>query len=221
MRKAESLMRRRLSIIAYVLVGILILSVAAQAVGTAANQQTIKPSSNQTKWDLGQKELNPIEPIGDSKDEPVYVTILSFIFKLAIVVALAYGTIFALKRFNVGSLQRSNNQRIKVVENTTLGANRSLHLVDVGSKRLLVASTTSQISLLAELQADDASEVSDQTIKPSNNQAFKDQLSGFLGVKPDTGDTNMNVARVIRGSSTFLQEKIMELGRLRRNLRDA
>lgn len=232
MREDRRNMRKPLSIIAYVLVGILLLGVAYAGV-KGSNTPTSNLQSPTTKWDLGQKDLNPIVSTDNgAKDEPIYVTVLSFIFKLAVVVALAYGTIYALKRFNVGSLQRSNTHQIKVVENTTLGANRSLHLVDVGAKRLLVASTPTQISLITEMQVDDVPPAmipggiehrvdNDQAIKPSNGQTFGDQLSSFLGAKLNNADVSTNVARTIRSSSTFLQEKIMELGRLRRNLRDA
>jgi flagellar biosynthetic protein FliO len=176
----------------------------------------------------------------DAKDEPVYVTLLSFIFKLAVVVALAYGTIYALKRFNVSTFKRSNVAGIRVVENTSLGANRSLHVVEIGGRRLLVASTPNQVNLLTELEIDsgsheslvishqpEAGSVEASAPSRTNNcqlttkNSFRDQLSTFMGAKPDTGDAASNVAQLIRGSSTFIQEKIVQLGRLRRKMRDA
>lgn len=235
----------RLSGVMWALMAILVVA------GTAAHATAGSPSpkseivnhkSEIPKWDAGQKDLlTSMEdeaarrPLSGSesgaKEEPVYVTLLSFIFKLAVVVALAYGTIYALKRLNVSAFKRSSVGGIRVVENTSLGANRSLHVVEVGGKRLLVASTPNQVNLLTELEVDseqctvDSGEGSapSGTVnrQPSTANSFRDHLSAFMGARPNTGDSASNVAQIIRGSSTFLQEKIVELGRLRRKMRDA
>lgn len=187
--------------------------------------------SEMTKWDAGQKDLlasmEAEKTTARAKEEPMYMTLLSFIFKLAVVVALAYGTIHALKRLNVHGLKRSSTQTIRVVENTSLAANRSLHLVEVGSKRLLVASTPGQISLLTEVDSEQLTVDIREGSAPAETvncelstvNSFGKQFASFLGAKPDTGDAERNVAQAIRGSSAFLQEKIMAVGRMRRDCR--
>ncbi len=177
--------------------------------------------------------LPEVGKVAKDKDEPVLVTVGSFIFKLAVVLGLAYASIYALKRFTgLRSAIGGGGRRIKVVENATLGTNRSLHLIEVGQKRLLVASTPSQISLLTELAVEEVDSpasgggrsgqltVDSGDADAAQPAGFAKQLTSFMGSRPNTGDGAGNVAQMIRGSSTFLQEKIMQLGRLRRKLKD-
>jgi len=225
-------MRRPLRAIAYLLVLSLVIGAAAAQVRSRAATQAA-PAEKATKWDEGQKDLLTsleADPPKDAqtKDEPIYVTVLSFIFKLAIVLALAYATICALKRFTgLRNVIGGSRRRIRIVENAALGTNRSLHLVEVECKRLLVASTPNQINLLAVLNPpelnsgqDDAEAMPEADTAQSTEAGFSDQLSAFMGAGPDAGDSAKTVAQTIRGSSTFLQEKILQLGRLRRKLRD-
>ena len=150
------------------------------------------------------------------EDAPLYVTALRFILSLALVLGLVYVTILGLKKFTgmrgLGALGVGQH-RIKVLENSSLGANRSLHLVEVGSKKLLIASTPNQISLITEFAAD---EISD-TNSGQSGGGFKDQLSTFMGNKPDTTQTAKSVAEMLRESSSFLQDKVREVGSFRRN----
>lgn len=169
----------------------------------------------------GEKDfLAALESAGEqeekAKDQPVYVTALSFIFKLALVLALAYATILGLKRFTgVRGTASAGRQRIRIMENSTLGANRALHLVEVGSRVLLVASTSNQVNLIAELSSDDLPEV--DAAPPV--AGFRDQLSLFLGAKPDTSSASRGVAEMLRDSSAFLQGKVGEVGKLRGKFR--
>jgi flagellar biosynthetic protein FliO len=218
---------------AVALLGVLMVSApcGVQAAGTARAAdsapdliQNAAGGAASEKWpDLAGKSQPELSAAVDRKssmaDEPIYVTVLSFIFKLAVVLALAYATICALKRFTgLRNVIGGSRRRIRIVENAALGTNRSLHLVEVERKRLLVGSTPSQINLLAELEAE---VVPEAQAEPAEKASFSEQLSAFMGVGPDAGDSARTVAETIRGSSTFLQEKIMQLGRLRRKHRDA
>lgn len=236
---------------------VLLAGSVAAAKTDASRPSTVdhRPMTSQTKWDAGQKDLltsMEAEAADQSKankpkdtDEPIYVTALSFIFKLVLVAGLAYGTIWVLKRLNVQSLKRSNDHTIRVVENTTLAANRSLHLVEVGTKRLLVASTPGQISLLTEVDSEQPAKKdavvstipgSTETNRESTKVAgtspnFKEQLTSYLGtrflgtvgsnpcVKPD--DTARRVAQEIRDTSSFLQDKVLVVAGTRKGFRDA
>jgi len=220
------------------LVLIAICGMADAAGSDAADPKSAKPESSVTAKSDVSKPLNlgdyeasgaglldsEVNKGAKEKDEPVFVTALSFIFKLAVVLGLAYGTIYALKRFTgFKNVVGSSRRRIKIVENTSIGANRSLHLVEVGAKRLLVASTPSQISLLTELGAEDADCEQIATDSESPLPAvggFGQQLSTFMGSRPGSADITGSIAQSIRGSSMFLQEKIMQIGRLRRSLKD-
>ena len=155
---------------------------------------------------------------GPEKAAPTYVTALSFAFKLALVLLLAYGTIYALKRFTgFKNGLAQGKQRIRVLENAGLAANRSLHLVEVGSRKFLVSSTPTQVNLIAELRAEDLP----QTEVPEQVGGFKDQLAGFLSQKTDSGWAAKSVAQALRESTSFLQDKVREVGTFRRKFRHA
>ncbi|MCE5198769.1 MAG: flagellar biosynthetic protein FliO [Armatimonadota bacterium] len=227
-------MLRRLNTVAIaMLIGVIVFAGIASAAGEtkhvdkAASASTGAKVTSQPDY-LSQLEAAEKGPTPETKEPSVTVTALSFIFKLALVLALAYGTVLGLKKFtSMKSVAGPAGARIRVIENSSLGANRSLHIVAVGSKRLLVASTQNQINLVAELDSEDAQETtvqtSTQTDQPSGGSSggFKDQLSMFLGNKPDSTQSAKTVAEMLRESNSFLQDKVREVGHFRRIFRDA
>jgi len=80
-------------------------------------------------------------------------TMLSLILKLGVVLALAYGASLALRRVQ-GRRLASPSGTLKVVESVVLGQHRSLHVVSVGSRRLLIGATAQQIGLLGDITRD-------------------------------------------------------------------
>lgn len=148
--------------------------------------------------------------------EPVYLTAIKFIFKLALVLGLCYGTILVLKKFSgmKGNLG-CGGQRIRVIENSSLGSNRTLHLVQVGSKKLLVASTPSQVTFVAEVEIEDTQEA----LPVQQASSFKDQLSAFIGNKPDAASSARTVAELLRDSSSFIHDKVIEVSGIRGKFR--
>lgn len=146
------------------------------------------------------------------------LTVARFIGSLALVLGLCYVTIIGLKKFsNLKSVVASNRSQIKVIESSNLGANRTLHLVEIGSKRLLVASTPTQVNLLTELEASDIPESAPE--QPVSG--FKEQLSQFLGTKADSTKSAKTVAQMMRDSSSHIQGKVGEMGNFRRMFRNA
>ena len=172
---------------------------------------------------LAQLEAKDNTSPSESTEQPVYITALSFIFKLALVLALAYGTVYGLKKFtSVQNKIGSSGKRIRVVENSPLGANRSLHIVEIGSKQLLVASTPNSVSLLIELDIQhDTPDAGTPAPAPSGPSGFKEQLSMFLGQKPDSTQSAQTVAGMLRESTAFLQDKVRDIARVRGTIRDA
>ena len=153
---------------------------------------------------------------GGEREAPAYVTALSFAFKLALVLLLAYATICALKRFaGLKNGLGHGKHRIRVLEHAGLAANRSLHLVEVGSRSFLVSSTPSQVNLIAELRAEDLPEME----VPGQVGGFKDQLAGFLSQTMSSDCAARSVAQSLRESTSFLQDKVRDVGTLRRKFR--
>jgi flagellar biosynthetic protein FliO len=77
--------------------------------------------------------------------------------KLGAVLALAYVSMAALKRYTSGSVSQRGTL-LEVLDSTTLGPNRSVYVVRAGAKRLVLGVTQNQITPLAELDPEDAPE---------------------------------------------------------------
>ena len=75
---------------------------------------------------------------------------IDLFLKLGIVVALAYASLAVLKRYTVGATRATS--LLQVLDSTTLAPNRSVYVVRVGEKRLVLGVTQHQISTLAELE---------------------------------------------------------------------
>lgn len=79
--------------------------------------------------------------------------IFGLVSKLGLVLAMAYGAGLLLKRANHRSLA-PRGSGMKVVETIPLGQHRSLHVVSVGNRRLLVGATPQQIGLIGDVTRD-------------------------------------------------------------------
>lgn len=152
----------------------------------------------------------------DEEEAPLYITAVGFILKLGLVLGLAYATILGLRKFTgLKGAAPCGRQRIRVLENSTIGASKMLHLVEVGPRKLLLASTPNQISLIAELGPDDLPDV--PITAPA--AGFKEQLGAFLGQPPDSESAESNVAGMLRKSTSYLRDRIGDVGTTRKKLR--
>ncbi|HLH25557.1 MAG TPA: flagellar biosynthetic protein FliO [Chloroflexota bacterium] len=74
--------------------------------------------------------------------------------KLVAVLALAYVTLWLIKRYSLGATLGKRSGSLQVIESTTLAPNRSIYLVNVEGRRLLLGVTSSQITTLAAWDGD-------------------------------------------------------------------
>jgi flagellar biosynthetic protein FliO len=80
---------------------------------------------------------------------------LDLMLKLGAVLALAYVSLAALKRYTAGTVSQ-RGVLLEVLDSTPLGPNRSVYVVRAGGKRLVLGVTQQQITALAELDDDAA-----------------------------------------------------------------
>ncbi len=157
------------------------------------------------------------KPDNNTEEAGFYVTLVRFGLSLALVLALAYLTILGLKRFTgLKAPFTSGHGSMRVVENLSLGAGRTLHLVEIGSRRMVVASTATSVSLVTEIGPDD--------LPPTASEpppTFRDQLAMFVGAGTGSQESARNVARTLRDATSSVQDTIARLGSLRGRLRDA
>jgi flagellar biosynthetic protein FliO len=86
------------------------------------------------------------EAVSRAETEIFYKMLLSVI----VVIALGVGVIYVSKKV----LPRFANlpgKQIRVIESTHIAPRKGLHLVQVGARRLLIASTNEQITMLADV----------------------------------------------------------------------
>jgi len=81
--------------------------------------------------------------------------VVDIAFKLVAVLALAYGSLFLLKRVGVGgggAARTGGAPGMRVVSSLALAPNRTVHVLKVpGGKTLLVGATPNQVNLIADL----------------------------------------------------------------------
>ncbi len=82
--------------------------------------------------------------------------------KLGLAAALATGAALGARRLQHSRISwRPSARSLRVVETAVLGPQRAVHLISVGARTLLIASTQSQIALLADVTGEQLQ--SDQT----------------------------------------------------------
>ncbi len=70
-------------------------------------------------------------------------------FGLALVVLLAWGSVYLLRRTTLGQTMASGNSAIRVIDRNWLGPKRAIYLVDISGRTLALGVTEEQISVLS------------------------------------------------------------------------
>lgn len=101
--------------------------------------------------DTGPKDVNFSNQPGQAavsraEGEIFYKMLLSVVVVIVLGVAVVYVSKKVLPRFT-----HISGKQIRVIETTHIAPRKGLHLVEVGSRRLLIASTNEQITMLAEV----------------------------------------------------------------------
>ncbi len=78
---------------------------------------------------------------------------LDLLLKLGAVLALAYVSLAALRRYTAGAASQRGTL-LEVLDSTTLGPNRAVYVVRAGDRRLVLGVTQQQITPLGELHAE-------------------------------------------------------------------
>jgi flagellar biogenesis protein FliO len=129
-------------------------------------------------------------------------TAVSMVFKLAIVLALAYVTMLALKWvYTKRDVAPSVRGDLKVVDTVRLSPTSSLHIIEVRGTALLLGSSAGEISLLRELEGSIAAEAT-----PQSDGSFASYMAKYSGAKNENGTVG-RVAGLLRDCTSHLQER--------------
>jgi flagellar protein FliO/FliZ len=91
----------------------------------------------------------------DLADENLGGSLYKMIFSLALVVGLAYGVMYLSKKV-LPKVSGVAGRRVQVLETVSLGSRRTVHLLSVGGRHILIGSTQNNITHLADVPADEA-----------------------------------------------------------------
>ncbi len=128
------------------------------AAGAPARGPSAVPAAVGGTLDARDSRAAPPTPsLGVAEPPGLGFDLADLALKLALVVALAYGSLAALKRLGVGGAVPAAGvlppgETLRLVASLTLAPNRTLHVVRApGAKLLLVGATPGQITLIADL----------------------------------------------------------------------
>jgi len=146
-------------------------------------------AQDQTIVDPETPEVDPITAVertlslGDNAAETVlspppasFLTILRVLLTLAVVAAAIYGLVFLIKRASRGNT--AQDPFLKVLAGTPLGANRSAHIISVGSQAWLVGSAESGVTLISEIGDKD---ILDAMLLEDSRRNVEGQSGGHAG----------------------------------------
>lgn len=127
------------------------------------------------------------------------------VVKLGLVIGLIYLTMWALRTYVLGpqakaKVARAMPGRLEVLDTTNLGPNRTVYLVEVADRVLVLGATPTTLSTLAEIREPAAIDLlKTPTAEGPPTSSFADQLKTLTGTLP------------VVAAPSFLQDKIGEL----------
>lgn len=152
---------------------------------------------------------------------PWWALSLDLAWKLALIVALIYGTIWLLRRVMNGTAGAAwRPGAVNVLDTTFLAPNRALYLVELGERVLLVGATQTQLTTLTEI-ADPAqvARLRERYERPGG-PSFADQVRtiadrvGSRAHPLPSGPGPAGAAPTFSDGGAFLRERVAELRHL-------
>jgi flagellar protein FliO/FliZ len=107
------------------------------------------------------------------------LSILRVIITLILAAVAIYGLVAFVKRFSRGG--PAHDPFLKVLASTSLGTNRGVHILSVGSQAWLVGSAESGVSLISEIQDKEALD----TMLLEDSRRTAESVAGSTGRFPD------------------------------------
>lgn len=172
-------------------------------VGTIQEEAPAPPEDRPDKIAMLAASEDRLDQPQKKEDPGLVLGALSMIFKLAIVLGLAYLTILLLKWFTGKREVMPRSQReLRVGDTVRLSSTSSLHLVSVKGKTLLVGCSSGQVNLLQEFEDEQQEEDSSE----SPNGRFAEYLAKYSEASARTGAAG-RVAGLLRDCAAQLRKR--------------
>ena len=121
-----------------------LLSMVKHVVASSAQQQSVIPPIPKVQNDNPGQTGFASGPL--SGRDMFYKMLLSAV----IVISLGIGAIYVTKKL-LPRISNAPNKKIRIIETTHLAPRKGLHLIQVGTRQLLVASTNDTVTMLADV----------------------------------------------------------------------
>jgi flagellar biogenesis protein FliO len=128
------------------------------------------PDSGAQPWEQN------VEADAESGQLALMPQIIKVGFGLALVVTLAWGTVYLLRRTTLGQGMAGSNSSVQVVDRNWLGPKKAIYLVDISGRTLALGVTEEHISVLSSWEAGEI-EIARPTPQPGS---FANQFKGML-----------------------------------------
>lgn len=102
---------------------------------------------------------------------------------LGLVILLAWGTVFLLKKSTLGQQFGAGGSNIRVVERFYLGPKKAIYLVEIGGRPLALGVTDEAITALTQWQPGELQ----LQARPAGSPSFASQFRAMLGQPPRAG----------------------------------
>lgn len=111
---------------------------------TDRSEKQIASTDDQPSWDGFKTDL-------DKTKEPTRLNLIKqFSLAIGFVALLGYGTFYFSKKV-IPKLSVSKGKKIVISDSVSLGQNKTLHIIEIENKKLLIGCTSNNINTLAEL----------------------------------------------------------------------
>lgn len=118
----------------------------------------------------------------NSLGEGALPSILKLLSAMVLVVAAIYGALFILKKMMGKKYTGNGSGRVlEVLETTYLGPKKTVSLIRVADKSVLIGSTEDNISVLTELDEDNTSKILDSLVKEETESPFVNIFKTTIG----------------------------------------
>ncbi|MEZ5359883.1 MAG: flagellar biosynthetic protein FliO [Candidatus Zixiibacteriota bacterium] len=148
----------------------------------ADSGQDLTPAESQPSATATNDFEADAEPVGvPSVSEEILPSLSRIGFSLLIIIAIIYGTVFLLKRLSGQRMGGgARGKTVTVIEQTYIAPKKSVCLLKMADRAVLVGITDTNINLLTECHWDDLPELQKQQIQRSE-QGFTQVLTEAAG----------------------------------------
>ncbi|WP_319561863.1 flagellar biosynthetic protein FliO [Marispirochaeta sp.] len=181
------------NVLAFLLLAALVGSLTAQEAETETERSEVPITEESIIFgDTETSENNTTEALEPGGNLTIW-SFVSMVLVLAGVVAAIYGLFFLLKR--MAGRGYPDNDLIRILSTKSLSSTRSVHLISLGGRFLLVGSAENSVSLITEIDDKESRDEIDVFLAredSSTKKSFKQLIGGLLSGGEESGDDSVS-----------------------------